>query len=205
MNMKKILLAATVCIAIALSGYTPDYFHSDIYKVNTDKSTLEWSASKMTGKHNGTIKLSSGEIQNDHGQLSGSFEVDMKSITDVDITDKEMKGKLEHHLKSPDFFDVEKHPKSMFVTTAVTPITVAKEGGYTHHIKGNLTIRDKTNEIEFDVIIQMQGKTLLCTGTAVIDRSKFDVKYGSKTFFADIGDKVIYDDFNLQFNIVAAP
>ena len=190
-------LAAFVLMAFSASK------HEDTFKLNPKLSTLEWQAEKLTGKHNGDIMFSAGEIKNNHGAFTGYVEVDMNTIRDKDIESPEYRTKLENHLKSPDFFDVAKFPKARFVITSCTPITEQKEGGYTHNIKGNLTIKDKTNEIAFDAIINTIGNRASCVGTAVVDRSKFDVKYGSKTFFADIGDKVIYDDFKLQFNVVA--
>ena len=176
--------------------------HSDVYKVDTKLSSMEWFAEKVTGKHNGIIKLSKGEISSDHGNLSGSFEVDMTTIAVKDLTG-EYAAKLDGHLKSEDFFSVEKFPTSKFVTTSVTPIKDVKEGGYTHTIKGNLTIKDKTNEITFDAIIKTEGNKIACVGNAIVDRSKFDIKYGSKSFFPEIGDKMINDEFRVQFNVVA--
>jgi len=193
-------MAATALVFISM---TPAKFHTDTYKLDPKLSTIAWHAAKMTGKHNGTISFTAGEISNAHGTISGSVEVDMTSIKNTDVESPEYKTKLENHLKSADFFDVAKYPKATFVITSATPITEKKEGGYTHHLKGNLTIKDKTNEIEFDAIVNIVGSRASCVGTATIDRSKFDVKYGSKTFFADIGDKVIYDEFTLQFNVVA--
>jgi polyisoprenoid-binding protein YceI len=165
---------------------------------------LEWNGKKLKGEHNGTIMLSSGEIIiNKDAVTGGTFEIDMNSLTDKDLTDPSYKTKLEGHLKSADFFDAQKFPKAKFVITSVTPIKEAKEGGYTHTVKGNLTIKDKTNEISFDAVIKMAEGKVACVGTATIDRSKFDIKYGSKSFFPEIGDKLIYDEFIVKFNVVA--
>ena len=90
-----------------------------------------------------------------------------------------------------------------FVITSITPITNSKTEGATHNVKGNLTIKDKTNEINFDAAVKMEPGKITCIGNATVDRSKFDVKYGSKAFFPEIGDKIIYDEFTLKFNIVA--
>jgi polyisoprenoid-binding protein YceI len=200
--MKKRIVTGTAIIILAAT-FLAFKLHTDTYKVDPKQSKLEWKAAKLTGKHNGDIQVSSGEISNAHGTIAGWVEVDMTSIRNLDVESPEYKAKLENHLKSADFFDVAKYPKSRFVISSVTPITEKKEGGYTHHIKGLLTIKDKTNEIGFDAIINMVGTRASCVGTVTIDRSKFDVKYGSKTFFSDIGDKIIYDDFTLQFNVVA--
>jgi len=200
--MKRTAILSVTALAFALMSFSP-MLHTESYKVDTKLSTLNWHAEKLTGKHDGSISYSAGEIKNDHGNLSGFVEVDMTTIVNKDVESPEYRTKLENHLKSADFFDVAKYPKAKFVITSTTPLTEKKEGGYTHHIKGNLTIKDKTNEIGFDAIVNMIGSRASCVGTAVIDRSKFDVKYGSKTFFADIGDKMIYDEFTIQFNVVA--
>ena len=199
--MKKVIILTTTLTAFVLMAFTGKKLHIDVYKVDTKLSSLEWFAEKVGGKHNGAIRLSSGEIKNDHGNLTGIFEIDMTSIENTDQTGK-WKTKLESHLKSDDFFGSEKFPKAKFETTSITLINDTKESGFTHTVKGNLTIKDKTNEITFDAVIKMEAGKITSSGTIIVDRSKFDVKYGSKTFFADIGDKIIYDEFTLKFNVI---
>ena len=201
--MKKVILFSATLVALTLMAFTGKKIHVDTYKVDTKLSSLEWFAEKVNGKHNGTIMLSGGEIKNDHGNFTGSFAIDMNTIANTDLKDNGSREKLEKHLKSADFFDTEKYPKSTFVIISVTPITVAKAGGFTHTVKGNLTIKDKTNEITFDAVVKLEANTFTCAGTAIVDRSKFNVKYGSKTFFESIGDKMIYDEFTLKFKVVA--
>lgn len=199
--MKKTILITAVIGFIALASFK---MKEETYKADTKLSSLEWNGKKLKGEHNGTIMLSSGEIIiNKDAVTGGTFEIDMNSLTDKDLTDPSYKTKLEGHLKSADFFDAQKFPKAKFVITSVTPIKEAKEGGYTHTLKGNLTIKDKTNEISFDAVIKMAEGKVACVGTATIDRSKFDIKYGSKSFFPEIGDKLIYDEFTVKFNVVA--
>lgn len=199
--MKNTIITTAMLSAFALMAFI-NPTHTDVYKVDTKTSSMEWFAEKVTGKHQGTIALSSGEIKNDHGNLSGTFEADMTTIVNTDLTG-EYKTKLENHLKSDDFFGSEKYPKAKFTTTSISPIKDAKEGGFTHTVKGNLTIKEKTNEITFDAVIKDEAGKIACVGTAVVDRSKFDVKYGSKSFFPEIGDKAIYDEFKIKFNVVA--
>jgi len=201
--MKKTILFTGTLAAFTLMAFTGTENHEEVYKVDTKLSSLEWFAEKVTGKHNGTIAFSSGELKNDHGNLSGTFEIDMNTIANKDLEDAQWKTKLEAHLKSPDFFDAAKFPTAKFVTTSIVPIKDAKDGGFTHTLKGNLTIKDKTNEISFDAVIKTGENKIACVGTATVDRSRFDVKYGSKTFFPSIGDKMIYDEFKVQFNVVA--
>lgn len=199
--MKKlsILFIALICI-LTITSFK---MHTDVFNVDVEKSVLEWYAEKVGGGHNGIIKLSKGEISNNHGTLSGSFEIDMTTIENKDLSNEGSKAKLEKHLKSTDFFDVEKFPKATFLITAFKGYDTPTIKGATHAVTGMLTIKEKTNEITFDAIVKPDGLKINCEGTAIIDRSKFDVKYGSKTFFKEIGDKMIYDEFKLKFKIVA--
>lgn len=197
--MKTIITTTAVVSAFLFTALLPK--HSEVYKVDTKDSSLEWFAEKVTGKHNGTINLSSGSIINNHGILSATFEIDMNTIVCTDLSG-ESKTKLENHLKSDDFFSSAKYPKAKFVSTSITPITDPKNG-FTHTVKGNLTIKEKTNEISFDATIKMEGNKIVCNGTAIVDRSKFDVRYGSKSFFPEIGNRMIYDEFKVKFNVIA--
>ncbi|REJ84484.1 MAG: YceI family protein [Bacteroidetes bacterium] len=202
--MKKAILSVLAIAFASAANVQAGNLHVDVYSVDKSASKVEWYAAKVTGKHNGTINISKGEIRDNHGHISGSFEIDMNTISSLDLTDAAMKSKLENHLMSDDFFNAEKYPVSKFVITRVAPYAGEGKGQYTHTVTGNLTIRDKTNEISFPAnIIFNQGK-VSCTGTAVVDRSKYDVKFGSKSFFKDIGDKMIYDEFTIKFDIKAS-
>ena len=198
--MKKTILGVAVFGMILFSAFKTV---NETYKVDTKSSSLEWTGKKLTGEHTGTIHVSSGTVEVQNNMINGGkFEIDMNSIDNTDLTG-EWKGKLEGHLKGEDFFNAAKFPKATFVVTSVKPLSAPKEGGFTHTVKGNLTIKDKTNEISFDAIVKVESSKVSCVGTATIDRTKFDVKYASKTFFAEIGDKMVYDEFQLKFNIVA--
>lgn len=201
--MKKTIILLAAVASFALVAFTGKKSHTDVYNVDPKQSSLEWYAEKVTGKHNGTIMLSSGTIANAHGQFSGAVEIDMTTIADKDLESAEKRGKLENHLKSPDFFDVAKYPKAKFVIGSITPIKDTKPDGFTHNVKGMLTIKDKTNEISFDAVLKIQEANAVCVGSVVVDRSKYDVRYGSKSFFPDIGDKMINDEFTLKFTVVA--
>jgi polyisoprenoid-binding protein YceI len=171
------------------------------YVVNTNQSNLVWKAEKVTGKHDGTVKLSGGEITVANNNLvSGSFTIDMTSLAVVDIKDPGTNGKLLGHLKSDDFFSVEKHKTATFVITSVTP--GSQKGSFT--VKGNLTIKGITKAIEFPAAIIMDGNDLKATATITVDRTKFDIRYGSKSFFESIGDKAIYDDFTIELQLLAS-
>ncbi len=168
------------------------------YKADTTASTIIWTGYKVTGKHTGTVKVKNGDLTVTDGKLTGgSFEIDMTSIKD---TDMEGGGadKLVGHLKSPDFFGTEKYPTSKFVITRAIPTDT--KGNY--KIVGNLTIKETTKEIKFNATVTEAGDQITASGKIVVDRSDFDVRYGSGSFFDGLGDKTIYDEFDLQVNLV---
>lgn len=179
-------------IAIALLMISLGGFSQNV-AVDAENSTIKWHAKKVTGEHFGTIKLKDASLKIvDNTITAGEFTVDMSSINNTDIEDAAYKAKLEGHLKSDDFFNVEKFPISKLIIKNSTPFVnnVAK-------VKANLTIKGITQPIEFEVK-KMDSKF---TAEIVIDRSKFDVKYGSGSFFENLGDKLIYDDFTLTIVI----
>lgn len=201
--MTKLVTIMSIAAAAAMVSFTGKNFHSTNYKADVKASKVEWHGEKVTGKHNGTIMLSSGVLTDTDGQWTGTFEMDMTTLANSDQEAGKGKEKLEGHLKSPDFFDVAKYPTSKLVVSSITPLAAPKEG-MTHNVKGFLTIKDKSNPVSFDMLLKGEGAQMTANGTIVIDRSKYDIRYGSKTFFADIGDKAIMDEFSLVFNVVLA-
>lgn len=197
--MKKTLLLLSL---LPLSGAISSWKHVDVFKVDTAKSSVEWYAEKVTGKHNGTINLKSGEIANNHGRFGGSFVMDMNSLVCTDLQGGS-KSKLEGHLKSDDFFSAAKHPTATFQISSMTPISGAKAGSPNFTVAGKMTIKGITQDINFPAVVAFAGSGMTATADVVIDRSKFDIRYGSKSFFSDIGDKAIYDDFTLKVKLVA--
>ncbi len=168
------------------------------YKVDLAKSNTKWHAKKVTGEHFGTINISNGSLNVDGNKITGgTFEIDMNSIKCTDITDAGYNAKLVNHLKSDDFFSVEKNPKAKFVIKKV-------EGkGDTYNITGDLTIKGITNSITFPATVKTDANGLNATAKIVLDRSKWDVRFGSKTFFPNIGDKMINDDFEIDLALAA--
>lgn len=181
-------------LAFVLFSFT----HVTIYNVDTTASNIVWTAEKVTGKHTGNVKIKNGDLQVSHGKLvGGSFEIDMNSITCTDLEGARA-DKLVGHIKSDDFFGVSTYPTAKFVITRAIPQDT--KGNY--KIIGNLTIKDKTNEITFKGNIAEAGGQVTATGDIVVDRSKFDVKYGSGSFFDNLGDKTIYDEFGLKVSLM---
>lgn len=168
-------------------------------KVNTSKSELTWLGKKVAGEHTGKISLKEGTLTLDGAKLTGGkFVADLNTITCTDIADKEYNGKLIGHLKSDDFFSVEKHPTATFVVTKA----VAKGAG-AYDVTGDLTIKGITKPVTFPVTVKPTATGAEATGKMVVDRSKYDIKYSSKSFFDNLGDKVINDDFSIDVKLVA--
>lgn len=167
------------------------------FSVDPSASKVVWTASKVTGTHTGMVNVKSGELKMDDGKLSGgSFEMDMSSINCTDL-EGEWREKLVGHLKSPDFFGVEKFPTARFVITRAIPID--SKGNY--KVIGNITIKGTTKEIRFNTKVSDNGGKPSATAKITLDRTDFDVRYGSGSFFDGLGDKTIYDEFELQVNL----
>lgn len=202
-NLQKMKTKIALSI-IAIASYIAFAFtsikHNTNYSVDTKTTTATWLAKKVTGQHTGSVSISSGSIITEHGAiLGGSFEFDMTTISCSDLTDKGYNDKLIGHLKSDDFFSVEKNPKATFELTKAT-----LKSGNDFDIVGKLTIKGITNEITFPAMIKMDANTIVTVAKIMVNRTKFDIKYGSANFFASIGDKAINDDFELNVNIVAS-
>jgi polyisoprenoid-binding protein YceI len=161
--------------------------------VDINASTVIWKGAKVTGKH-----LKSGSLDFENGTLvGGNFTIDMTTIQNSDMGEK-MKAKLEGHLKSDDFFGVERFPTSTLKFTKVIPYGTT--GSY--KIVADLTIKGKTNPVKFSAQINSENKT--ATATITVDRSEYDVRYRSGSFFDNLGDKTIYDEFDLEIELVMA-
>jgi polyisoprenoid-binding protein YceI len=170
------------------------------YKVDTQKSLVSWNGKKVAGEHSGTIKLSSGELSLEGTKLAkGSFTMNMNSINCTDLQG-EWADKLVGHLKADDFFGVEKYPTSTFVITKVSPAAAG-----TINVSGNLTIKGITKPLSFPASLSVKGNTVTASAKGVkVDRTKYDIRYGSKSFFDSIGDKAIDDEFTLDITLVAS-
>jgi polyisoprenoid-binding protein YceI len=170
-----------------------------VFKADIKGSKITWLAKKATGEHAGNVSVSDGTFTVENNTLkAATFEIDTRTITDTDIADEAGNAKLVGHLKSTDFFSVEAHPKATFVLTSAT-----KAASDAYNVKGNLTIKGITNEVSFPATVVISGKKLNATAKITIDRTKYDIKFRSKNFFENLGDKVIYDEFNLNVALVA--
>jgi len=191
--MKKGILSLALALVFGSTAMATEPIDGEKKEINTASSTITWKAYKVAGGHAGTINLKEGHLIFDGTKLTGGeFVVDMTSlVTTDDMGDS--KAKLEGHLKSDDFFGVETHPTSKLVITDVKPFNDKSST-----ITGDLTIKGITKPITF-VISLYADKAM---ATLKIDRAKYDVRYGSGSFFENLGDKTIYDEFDLVVNLV---
>ncbi|MEI6677828.1 MAG: YceI family protein [Mariniphaga sp.] len=169
------------------------------FVVDKAASKVKWEAKKVTGKHTGSISFDNGSISASGSKISaGSFVIDMKTIVDEDLTDPGYNKKLIGHLSSDDFFSIEKFPQSSMVIKKVTPVS-----GDESKFLADFTVKGITKPIEFNAKVTVNGNQLNAEGVITVNRTLFGIKYGSGSFFQGLGDKMIYDDFTLTFNIVA--
>jgi len=169
------------------------------YVVDKVVSKVRWEGKKVTGKHTGTISFSNGSLAVSKGKVTGgTFEIDMKTIVDLDLTDAEWNKKLIGHLSSDDFFSIEKFPKAGMVINQVTPVS-----GDEFHFFADLTIKGIKKPVEFNAKVKVTADKLSAQGVITVNRTLYDIKYGSGSFFQGLGDKMISDDFTLDFDLTA--
>lgn len=188
-TFKSVLILA---VAFGAASFTNTVMEK---KIDIKSSSIAWTGKKVLGSHKGTIKLKSGHLNMDGEKLTGGeFVVDMTTINVTDLSG-ENKGKLEGHLKSDDFFGIDKHPTAKLVITKATKNIKSNEEGYS--IAGDLTIKGTTNPVKFNmVIIDDTASSVL-----KIDRTKYGVRYGSGSFFDNLGDNTIDDIFELDVTL----
>ncbi len=186
------MIKALIIFAALLNAEAKDL------SVNTEASTITWTGTKVVGKsHTGTLALKSGSLDISKGKLKGgSFVIDMTTLTDTDLSG-EWKEKLEGHLKSDDFFGVATYPTAEFTITGVK-----STGDGAYDVTGDLTIKGKTESISFPASVKESGDAYEATASLTFDRSKFDVRYGSGSFFDNLGDNAINDEIELEVKLV---
>ncbi len=196
MILKKIFPTTVTLLLLAQASFasTP---------IDVKQSTVEWVGNKVTGSHNGSLEIEKGEVTIEKGMVkSGSFVLDMTSINVLDIEDEKWNKKLEKHLKAEDFFGVNYYPKAIFEFNEATPLKGAKADQPNYHFKGELTLKGITHALEFDARVDLKKSGASASGQIIVDRTKYNIRYKSNSFFDGLGDKAIYDDFNITFHVV---
>jgi len=172
--------------------------------VSTADSKVNWLGKKVTGQHNGTINVLKGEVMVDNGKVTGGkVEIDMKTIICLDLTDAESNAKLVKHLSSADFFEADKFPTSKLEIVKVEELKDATKPNVNSTVTANLTMKDVTKSITFPAEIKIDNGVLTAKADFDVDRTDWNIKYGSGKFFDNLGDKMINDKFNLNLTIVA--
>lgn len=186
--MKRVFLLLTFQFVILLTVAAQDRFTAD-----TLQSKLLWLGEKVTGQHTGTVNLKSGWLTwKDNKIVSGEFDIDMTSLKE-----SEANARLEGHLKSDDFFSVVKFPVASLNITGSTPFDKG-----TGVITGTLTIKGIINPIEFKAALQKKDDGMWFYANIVIDRTKYNIRYGSGDFYDNLGDKTIFDEFKLKVSLL---
>lgn len=172
------------------------------YVISAEQSTLGWTATKKIGEgHNGKIKLASGNLNLTGADVkAGKFDIDMKSISCDDLTDPKKNADFLGHIASDDFFSVEKFPMSSF---EITGAEKGAEAGMTN-VKGNLTIKGITKNITIPAKVSVEGEMAKVAADFSIDRTEWDIKYGSGKFFTDLGDRIINDNIDFKLDLSAS-
>lgn len=196
--MKKTIL---ILSALILTGILSQSFKNDDAKkltLNNKVSTIEWIGKKVTGQHNGSISLKEGFLNLENGKIkNGTISIDMETITCADL-EGEWAQKLIGHLNSADFFDIKNHKTATLEIKEVKNIENNK-----YNVTGTLTIKNIAKPIAFPATIEFKDGKLAAFAEVTIDRTLYDIKYGSGKFFEGLGDKMINDEFTVKFKIAA--
>ena len=201
--MKKILIIASMLASVSFADIAkpvaaPKTTKPAVASKMNVSGTVKWTGFGVGKSHSGDIAIKSGTVEMSGATITGgSFTLDMKSLKTGDSP------KLQVHLRSADFFDVDKFQEGQFKITKVEEIKDAKAGP-THKIFGDLTIKGKTHAEEFLATVSKQGKGFMATADAEIkDRTQYDIVYNSGKFKAVsvLGDKLINDNIKIQLDI----
>ncbi len=193
--MKTLLTFPTLMLMLLASSLVS----AQTLVVDPEASTVVWRGEKVIGGgHHGEVQLSSGKLVLTDGQLSGgSFTADMRTVEVLDLTGGAA-DKLSGHLFSDDFFVVEAFPAATFEITEVAP---RADGEVL--VSGDLTIKGERHPVSFPATVEHADDTYTARGQLTIDRTKYGIRYGSDSFFDNLGDKAIADDFTLEVVLVA--
>jgi polyisoprenoid-binding protein YceI len=169
------------------------------FQIQKSSSTVNWTGKKVLGLHTGTINVADGYIDISEEVINnGEVIIDMTSIVITDIDDPKTNGDFLAHLQNDDFFSVDK-----FKTAKLLINETVKKVNNTLLLKGDLTIKDITSPVSFTATVEVFTDFLHSMGEIVIDRTLYNIRYGSGKFLQNLGDGLIYDDFVLQFKLIA--
>ncbi len=169
-------------------------------EISSSESSISWVGRKLTGSHAGTVPIKSGEVVLEGDAIkSGSFGIDLAGVQVTDIPDTKQNAKLVGHLKSGDFFAADLFPTAQFTIESAAPMVNPLPSGENTTIKGTLAIKGISKPIEFPAKVAIKDGFAEASGKAKLDRTQWDIRYGSGKFFQGLGDKLIYDEFEVDF------
>lgn len=188
-----VLVTASTVLAGTVKG------EKTTFEIDTKASKVLWTGKKVTGEHTGYLSVGKGTVMVENSNVVGAqVNIDMNSIVCTDIKDEGTNQKFVGHLRSDDFFSVDKHKNARFEITSMKQVS---NGNF--NVNGKLTIKGITNEISFPAKVNLANGLVKASGTAKLDRTKWDIRYGSGKFFEGLGDKMIYDEFEITFDLTA--
>jgi polyisoprenoid-binding protein YceI len=168
------------------------------FEIQKQSSTVNWTGKKVLGLHTGTIDITRGSVEINHGVIQdGDIAIDMTSLKITDIDDAKTHQDFKSHLWNDDFFSIDKFESSRLKITAGTLI-----GTNEYKLSGLLTIKEVTQPITFNARIEIFAGSLYSTGEISVDRTLYNIRYGSGKFIDNLGDKLIHDEFVLQFKLI---
>lgn len=161
---------------------------------------LEWIGRNLNNRHFGRIAIKEGNLVIRGGRPSGGIVVlDMATITNLDLQDSAWRDLLTRHLKSDDFFAVERFPTSSFRLTGWEEAEGASPEARCGIAAGELTIRDVTRPISFSAIVSPQAHGSIKAHAAFdIGRTLWNVCYGSEKLFERLGMHLVHDIISLE-------
>ncbi len=190
-------LGLGLCVMGAGSGFAEG---TKKVEISPSESSISWVGRKVTGSHAGTVPVKAGEVLLDGERIaSGTFGIDLSGVKVTDIPDPKNNAKLVGHLKSPDFFAAEMFPTVQFTIDSAAPMAKPLPNGENTTIKGTLSIKGIAKPVEFPAQVSIKDGVAEARGKAKLDRTQWDIRYGSGKFFQGLGDKLIYDEFEVDF------
>ena len=174
------------------------------YQLDREKSLVTWIGRNLAGRHVGNLAISNGELTIEQGQLTGGrIAIDMTSINNYDLQQPEYRSMLVAHLLSEDFFEVSRYPSAEALLKGWRPIPEATPGRANYRIDADLTIKGITHPVQFDAVIAPQDDCIQAQATLDIDRTAWNISYGSGKLFEKLGMHLVNDMVTLEFFLVA--
>ncbi len=175
-----------------------------LYKVDTEKSVIEWVGRNPNTRHFGTLRLSEGSISIRDGSITGSFTLDMQSIVNHSLAGDPLREVLEAHLASDDFFFVQRFPMARFTIQSGHFVEEPTLSAPNVRVMGDLELRGLKRDIAFDATLNnLADGAFVAEAHFDIDRTQWEIIYGSSRYFEHLGMHLVFDLISIQLHIMA--